>query len=1145
MTLSDVTLTSLNVTAQSPAWTKVHNSMDDFSIVVPRKYLYRVKAKFGDGKFYPDQLYDIFSPVLPMDGYAHSLPSPPRAARICTHTDLIAETAPCNEGTLLPYSLSLVISYPNNDGFGTVVANRPDISPEPNYDIDLSNSPDFSTIVKQLRNRNLDVEDIYVVTLVDIPKEYRGIVMYARVRAQNRAGLSEFGNVTNTVILAGLAEPPVLSASGLVSGFSFDNLIVSYIRITVDIPADTGTNSNTLIPVDEYEVEGSLDSTFSVHRKGSEEYPELKDFESSKAYTLRNLTVGITYFIRARARTYLGVSNYSNVVSKILVVAPGTPSNVRVNYHAPLSFNLSWSPPANFGAGDGIPYPVTYQHFMSTSTTEPTGSSVYTTVFGSGTAVHIVISGLTKGTTYFFAVRALNDAKSSGILPDGAGEWSATSSLYAIDVPSAPDNISVTVYSHRAIKMKWPLPKDTGAGNQNHPLVRYELDYSKVGVSNETLILSGTVQEQVKSGLTTELVVKGRVRAVNEVGTSPWTERGEATVLNRPSPVLQPVVDLSSVFGNRIIVNMSFSRPADTGLGDQRRALLGFQVETVAISPTGCTSPGVVIVSPDTKRVPFYSQILVRGCTYSFRVLATNEAGSSNYTTAVLRLIMGPSEPVRDFTAVANTALNVFLSWTIPGDTGTDFADPSVVDYYHVQVSTGAEFLVVLRDYQTKLNDFDVPHLTEGTPVFVRIAVSNSFGYSNWTIIGPVVPRVPPLLNTSISFLNSSILTGSRGLSADIVFTTSTALGPDERIRIDLPDYDLSEVTIVRVSVEDTNSMSTNLEGSLTASGLFGTLDLVRTGATNFIPKDSTIQIRLKEIACPHFEVDTIAGIFTMSAGANFTIDRALNISGPHIFPGSLTSSSFSSSDDRTGAQVNRTVSFILSSRNAFPFDGIFTMFLSSRILLQSTSVYAYDALVVDGTVSAEIHQHSIRVQRGGNGSDIPANTTVVLILSGMPNPPTIGSIGVFGFSISDKLGRLIDQDLNISAKAIVAGNLSAANFTAASLKSFALTAYTMRFRFGHVGLPANATLVFTFPYGVNIEAAVGPTAVESMDGLLNLTIANQDARVYRIEGTVLQPNSYVMLKLGDIRNYYQGPSASYSIQTFAADGGLMEPLLT
>jgi len=90
--LADTTLTNLDVTALSLAWTKVEPYFADFSIVVPEEYTFCLSTVYGAGSVYKQE----FESATAIDEYAHSLPSPPRAARICTDTDLIARTSLCN-----------------------------------------------------------------------------------------------------------------------------------------------------------------------------------------------------------------------------------------------------------------------------------------------------------------------------------------------------------------------------------------------------------------------------------------------------------------------------------------------------------------------------------------------------------------------------------------------------------------------------------------------------------------------------------------------------------------------------------------------------------------------------------------------------------------------------------------------------------------------------------------------------------------------------------------------------------------------------------------------------------------------------------------------------------------------------------------
>ena len=123
-------------------------------------------------------------------------------------------------------------------------------------------------------------------------------------------------------------------------------------------------------------------------------------------------------------------------------------------------------------------------------------------------------------------------------------------------------------------------------------------------------------------------------------------------------------------------------------------------------------------VSSSTK---LNSQELVQGFTYSYRVLVTNEAGSSS-CNAVYRLIMGLSKSVRIFTVAANTALNLNLSLKIPKRTEPTFDDLSVVDHYRVQVSTKAGGFPALRDYRRNANEYEFSwNLAPQTPRFLLL----------------------------------------------------------------------------------------------------------------------------------------------------------------------------------------------------------------------------------------------------------------------------------------------------------------------------------------------------------------------------------------------------------------------------------------
>jgi hypothetical protein len=78
----------------------------------------------------------------------------------------------------------------------------------------------------------------------------------------------------------------------------------------------------------------------------------------------------------------------------------------------------------------------------------------------------------------------------------------------------------------------------------------------------------------------------------------------------------------------------------------------------------------------------------------------------------------------------------------------------------------------------------------------------------------------------------------------------------------------------------------------------------------------------------------------------------------------------------------------------------------------------------------------------------------------------------------------------------------------------------------------------------VNVEGAVRSAADDSIDGTMNLAVFGQQVRVTRTSGSLLQPFSSTAIVFDNVRNYYQGSSSLYSIQTYSTDEGLMEEIL-
>ena len=145
-------------------------------------------------------------------------------------------------------------------------------------------------------------------------------------------------------------------------------------------------------------------------RSGDSSWREIFHSGRASSYTITGLTNDIQYFVQVQAVNSAGRSGWS-------ATATGTPSLVRVPTAPPSptvasgngQLTVTWSSPANTGGEAVTLYSVRYQR---------PGDSSWTEIVHSGSALSLIIPGLTNGVQYHVGVRAVNSA--------GPGPWSAT-----------------------------------------------------------------------------------------------------------------------------------------------------------------------------------------------------------------------------------------------------------------------------------------------------------------------------------------------------------------------------------------------------------------------------------------------------------------------------------------------------------------------------------------------------------------------------------------------------------------------------------------------------------------------------------------------------------------------------------------------
>ncbi|MCH6236487.1 fibronectin type III domain-containing protein [Cognataquiflexum rubidum] len=272
-------------------------------------------------------------------------------------------------------------------------------------------------------------------------------------------------------------------------------------------------------------------------------------------------------------------------------------------------------------------------------------------------------------------------------------------------------------------------------------------DFSSLVVNNNSL----TSNEFTVSGLQQDTPYYWRVRATNSAGTSPystvWTFR---TIRPIPIPAVPSLLSPSN--GAK---DLSVSPRL------QWTSVSGAKTYRVQISKES----NFAVLSLDNAAVTSNSlQVngLQDGVTYYWRVSATNESGSSSYSTVwsfQTRLaLIPPTAPV--LTSPSNNATGLATTLKLTWNAVTTATG------YTLEVSKNPDFSTLVIDNKTlTTNEFTVSGLEEDTSYYWRVRASNSAGNSPYSsvrtfrTVKPItIPNIPILLSPSDAAQEISIV---------------------------------------------------------------------------------------------------------------------------------------------------------------------------------------------------------------------------------------------------------------------------------------------------------------------------------------------------------------------------------------------------
>ncbi len=317
------------------------------------------------------------------------------------------------------------------------------------------------------------------------------------------------------------------------------------VQLSWSAPSDDGGDA-----VDHYEIDES-------QAGGPTQVIETPD--ATPTYTVDGLTNGQPYTFAVLAVNSAGKSSPSSTVSTTPRTVPGAPTLTATPGAGQVS--LSWTTPADGGAAIDDYVISQYVGSSTTPTTTTTTSTSQT------------VTGLTNGTTYTFAIQAVNVA--------GSSELSNVETATPATVPAAPQLLA-TVAGPAIAEVVWSPPAEDGGAS----IGAYDIFRSTTAGSRGTQIASqaptSATNTYIDQSVTNGTTYYYEVVAVNRIGQSPASDQFSAEPQSSlPPPLLLKTFALD---GHKV----TFSAP-------NKCVPAGRVAGNVSISSLTAHSPKIVI----------------------------------------------------------------------------------------------------------------------------------------------------------------------------------------------------------------------------------------------------------------------------------------------------------------------------------------------------------------------------------------------------------------------------------------------------------------------------------------------------------------------------------------------------------------------
>lgn len=426
-------------------------------------------------------------------------------------------------------------------------------------------------------------------------------------------------------------------------------------------------------------------------------------------YRDSGLVSGASYRYRVRADNAGGSSAYSAVAQAATGYIPAAPTGLTVTDRTFETVNLSWTD----NATNETAYVVERA---------PQGATDWAAVELPADATSWRETGLASSTTYSYRVKARNEVGDSATTVI----VTATTLPQPLQPPVPPSNLTATAMSTTSVAVAWV----DNAGNESGYAVERSADVGLNWTSAGSVLPAGGTT-LTDTGLTPDTTYAYRVRAVNAAGVSAWSATATATTY-RP---LQPPAAPSG------LVATGISRSEiDLSWVDNATTESGYRVE----SSTDAGQSWSMVSTLPANSASYRVSNLLAGTSYAYRVVATNEAGTSapSNTAQATTLPPPPSAPT-GLTAVAVSPTEIALSWV---DTST-----TEISFSLERASAGGSW-TILAELPSGTQTFSDQGLSPNQTYSYRVRVRSAQDWSAYsTEATATTPAAPPAAPSDVT----------------------------------------------------------------------------------------------------------------------------------------------------------------------------------------------------------------------------------------------------------------------------------------------------------------------------------------------------------------------------------------------------------